>query len=253
MEDNAQADEIIRIKLLRQAHTKRLRVLELQKATMGIYTPPHIVNEIEDIKRQIADIDSLFTPQLRDSAGISNNIDISYPTYYEKQRVEIFLRGDFTNANAELIGALERFVAAMLDISPKQVEVLNIRKGSLVFVVEMPKNEAIRLEKLYQSNLEFFADLSIQNISPITGVTTEDMAKDNDTAQGSTNTQDDSRIIQVIPQVFILKTNMEIFKLEAILESLRNKGVALSQDIILASIQASIVTLEDMLVILAKK
>lgn len=41
---------------LREIHTKRLRVLELQSAQFGISVPPHILLEIEDIKEEIANI-----------------------------------------------------------------------------------------------------------------------------------------------------------------------------------------------------
>ncbi len=42
---------------LRQAHTRRLQVLEVQAAQFGIQTPPHIMTEMDDIRATIADID----------------------------------------------------------------------------------------------------------------------------------------------------------------------------------------------------
>ncbi len=37
-------------------HQRRLQVLQEQKAAMGIFTPPHIITEIEDIQQQISDL-----------------------------------------------------------------------------------------------------------------------------------------------------------------------------------------------------
>ena len=42
---------------LRTTSTKRLHVLELQAATFGIYVPAHIAIELEDVRKQIAEID----------------------------------------------------------------------------------------------------------------------------------------------------------------------------------------------------
>lgn len=42
---------------LRTIHTKRLRILELQSAKFGLSVPPHILLEIEDIRKQISQID----------------------------------------------------------------------------------------------------------------------------------------------------------------------------------------------------
>jgi hypothetical protein len=42
---------------LRLIHQRRLRVLESQFASFGLYAPPHLSTEIEDIKKQIESID----------------------------------------------------------------------------------------------------------------------------------------------------------------------------------------------------
>ena len=38
------------------AHRRRLEELELKQATLGLETPPHIANEIEDIRAQLAGV-----------------------------------------------------------------------------------------------------------------------------------------------------------------------------------------------------
>lgn len=43
---------------LRFTHQKRLQVLELQAASFGLSAPPHILTEIEDIRKQIGSIDA---------------------------------------------------------------------------------------------------------------------------------------------------------------------------------------------------
>ena len=48
----------IHLRQLRDIILKRLQVLELQSAQFGIYAPPHILIEIEDIKEKISQIDS---------------------------------------------------------------------------------------------------------------------------------------------------------------------------------------------------
>lgn len=43
---------------LRHRHQQRLRELEIQEANFGMSTPPHISNEIRDIRAKISDIDT---------------------------------------------------------------------------------------------------------------------------------------------------------------------------------------------------
>ncbi|HEX6291826.1 MAG TPA: toll/interleukin-1 receptor domain-containing protein [Herpetosiphonaceae bacterium] len=50
--DRAHAEELLRIK------RRRLQVLERQEATLGLHVPPHIALEIEDLRREIADLES---------------------------------------------------------------------------------------------------------------------------------------------------------------------------------------------------
>src|SRR5262245_39101173 len=56
-------EEIEHQRILQKEYRKRLRVLEQQAAKFGIYVPPHLEIEIDDIKEKIRDcekqIDSL--------------------------------------------------------------------------------------------------------------------------------------------------------------------------------------------------
>jgi len=53
---------------LKETHIKRLQILEQQAATYGISTPPHILIEIEELKRKIEDI-NLQLPELKKSSS----------------------------------------------------------------------------------------------------------------------------------------------------------------------------------------
>lgn len=52
------ADEIRNLQALRSRLKRVLHELQMQRATMGINTPPHITIQIEDTEREIADIDA---------------------------------------------------------------------------------------------------------------------------------------------------------------------------------------------------
>ncbi len=52
------ADEIRNLQALRSRLKRVLHELQMQRATMGINTPPYITIQIEDAKREIADIDA---------------------------------------------------------------------------------------------------------------------------------------------------------------------------------------------------
>lgn len=51
-------------KELRQIYQRRLEILQKQAASFGLYAPPHIGLEIEDIKQKVTDIDLQF-PELK--------------------------------------------------------------------------------------------------------------------------------------------------------------------------------------------
>jgi hypothetical protein len=57
---------------LRQSCKRRLHILELQQASFGLYTPPHIIIEIETLRKEIMSIDAQFaTDQQRVLSGSS--------------------------------------------------------------------------------------------------------------------------------------------------------------------------------------
>lgn len=69
--DKNQYQHLAELKLI---HQRRLQVLESQAASFGLYAPPHLSTEIEDIKKQIESIDTQLAddsqPLIISSTGI---------------------------------------------------------------------------------------------------------------------------------------------------------------------------------------
>ncbi|MCE7984531.1 MAG: CHAT domain-containing protein [Caldilinea sp. CFX5] len=80
---------------LRSTFQRRLQILELQNANFGISTPPHILMEMDDIRRQISSIEIRLT-QLTEVAK-------QYPP--QDEIVILFLAADPTNASRLRLGA----------------------------------------------------------------------------------------------------------------------------------------------------
>jgi hypothetical protein len=73
-----------RLEELRSALTRRLHVLQLQAATYGISTPPHVQIEIEDTQKQIADLDR----QLAGSPNTNAPERISQTKLFRRQQLQ---------------------------------------------------------------------------------------------------------------------------------------------------------------------
>lgn len=51
---------------VREAKQQRLEALEIQQATYGIDTPPHVINEIDELRRELAGVHAITTSPLSD-------------------------------------------------------------------------------------------------------------------------------------------------------------------------------------------
>jgi|688.fasta_scaffold195696_2 CHAT domain-containing protein len=74
---------------LRQVYERRLNILQKQVAAFGLYAPPHILTEIEDVSQKIADIDLQFS-----------NLNLTQQQSSERKLMTIlFLSSDPTDAS----------------------------------------------------------------------------------------------------------------------------------------------------------
>ncbi|MCB0046913.1 MAG: CHAT domain-containing protein [Caldilineaceae bacterium] len=93
---------------LLSAHRRRLQALELQAASFGLLTPPHISTEIEDIRREIAAIEA----QLPHSEQVHNQ----KPGAGEVITI-LFLAADPTDASRLRLGEELREIQEKLQIA----------------------------------------------------------------------------------------------------------------------------------------
>jgi hypothetical protein len=152
---------------LYQAYLKRLRVLELKEAQLGLLdTPPYILTEIDSLRNKIADIES----QLATLRHQHQNDTIIKPSDQQTTlaqntlRIEIVFKGDFTSLTPELQGATIRAIAALIDISPDQVVVHRVSGGSIIFEIEIPVEAAKKLVTLYEDNDPVIDEIGIAKI-----------------------------------------------------------------------------------------
>jgi hypothetical protein len=137
---------------LRQAHQKRLQVLEQQAAHFGLSAPPHVLIEIEDIKQTIASIDAQLAvakpplPHASESETIAILLLSADPTNASRLRLGEELRE--IQEKLRLAKLRERFVLeqrmsirpvdvsqALLDVHPQVVHFSGhgMRNGALCF------------------------------------------------------------------------------------------------------------------------
>lgn len=143
---------------LRCAYLKRLRVLELKRAKMGLDLPEYSFIEIDELSEKIAAIDA----QLNGSGILLSSVDFS-PTV----QIDIVFKGDFEALTPELRERMVRVLAALVDLPPEQIRVVKVMSGSIIFRVELPKDAADRLLELYKSQDPAIEDIEISGIRTV--------------------------------------------------------------------------------------
>lgn len=95
---------------LRLVHQKRLQALELQAANFGLSTPPHVLVEIEDIRKEISAIETQFAQ--------NEQLDLQKDISGGKKMITIlFLAADPTNASRLRLGEELREVQEKLQLA----------------------------------------------------------------------------------------------------------------------------------------
>ena len=160
------SEEQRHIREMLHLYQRRLRVLELKEAWHGLSTPVDILMEIEDLRENIASCQSKIDtfPQSHDSlpnVDQFQTIDLSNAV---RKPIEITFNGSFEGLTPEMQRAVVRAIAAIVEISPDQVKILNVRAGSVIFSMELPEEAATALIELYNSNDKIIEELGIQNI-----------------------------------------------------------------------------------------
>jgi len=128
--------------LMRQIfnHDRRLQKLKEQHASLGLHTPPHILTEIEDIEVAIKEL------QIELKAVENSSFDKESPRdltklaedTQPKQRVQIYLSGDFTLLTTERRSATIDAFAAVMGISSQAIEIYSVYQGSIIFDLGIP-------------------------------------------------------------------------------------------------------------------
>jgi len=131
---------------------RRLQKRKEQQALFGLDTPPHILTEIEDIETEIEKLQTELEA-LKDS-GVGEELrtpsELAKDTK-PKQRAQVYLQGDFPLSAERQSAAIDAF-AAVMGISPQEIEVYRVYEGSIVFDLGIPSNAVQRLRSLLQSN-----------------------------------------------------------------------------------------------------
>src|SRR5581483_9638071 len=139
---------------LRNAHYKRLCVLEVKAAKLGLETPASIVLEIEELRETLADIDQKLAASQQGTTFVPSGIIA----------VEIVFRGNFDSLTVEIRDASVRALAAAVNIPPEKIKVLRVIPGSIVYQLKMPRKAAYLLQDLYTSNDPLLVELEIEQV-----------------------------------------------------------------------------------------
>jgi hypothetical protein len=154
------------IEELLMARKKRLRVLEVRQAELGIGTPPEIIVEIEDYRAKIEDIEKQLKT-LNDSLQLDTQTG-RHERFGESERrkveVKIELRGDYDALTIKKRDAIIMAIAAIAEISLGQVEIIDISSGSIIIRLTMPEYAAINLATQFLRKDSLIDELGIDNI-----------------------------------------------------------------------------------------
>lgn len=162
------SEEIKHLQELQKAYIKRLRILELKTAQMGGDTPPHILIEAQELRDKIADNDTLSQSIITKSDSTQKN---TYTTHKSEgtQKIEVIIQGSFEQVTPEIMKAMVRALAAIMEISYDQVSVLNIRSGSIILLIEVSKQAAERLYSVYNRHDLVLDEIKVSSVKLVDG------------------------------------------------------------------------------------
>jgi hypothetical protein len=104
------------LETLQRIYNKRVRILEQEEALMGPQTPPHVLIELDDLRKKISDIDAQLTGVKNRLAHIEAQIEEgkpSSPAAVEKPDIAATRRTSWPQPSRRIIG----IAAAMLVIA----------------------------------------------------------------------------------------------------------------------------------------
>lgn len=164
------SEELAHVREMLDIHQRRLRELEVKKAWYGPDAPIHVLMEIKDLKEEIARCRSQIDAfsKMHETPPVINPFQGAGASTVVQRQIEITFNGSFEHVTPEVQSAIVRAIAGMVEISPDQVTVLNIKAGSVIFSLELPSDAADRLLALYASRDEQIRELGIENVRLVT-------------------------------------------------------------------------------------
>jgi adenylate kinase len=162
------------LKNLYDAKFERLCVLELQAAQYGINVRPEVITEINSIKTELRQLENqiqMLDPHITSlgQTSLRSNHVVLPISPMGTQRIEIRIKGELDihdQIPPSLLSAAIRAFAAVLDIGEEQIAIVNVRHGSIILTVDLPKEAVEKLLTLYEAGDKIIHDLGILEIQP---------------------------------------------------------------------------------------
>ncbi len=153
------------LKNLVKEYTKRLCVLQLKEARLGVNTPPEVIIESKECEKRISEIKE----ELANMNGILKEKVPSKKKskiHHEQKKVivSITFKGEYDLLTTKEKDAIMMAIAAIADISLDQIILLDTSPGSIVFQLQMPEDAATRLLDAIKSGDPVIRDIGIYRI-----------------------------------------------------------------------------------------
>ncbi len=140
---------------------KTLAQLEEQKAGLGLYAPPFIITGIENTKAAIAEQENT----LADLRQNGEPTLTSAGRVGKKHHAEIRLQGNFSSVSADTTQAAINAFAAIMGISPNDIELKSIAPGSVILNLEIPADGMETLRMRLRANSAQLRLLGIERLT----------------------------------------------------------------------------------------
>lgn len=146
-------EQLDHLKELYRIHRSRLFVLEEKEAQYGNNTPAEIITEIRSLRQKLSDIN-----QQLDSMRDSHE--------YRSGRLGIAIHLPEVSLDKwtpEIQEATIKILAVIMQITPDQIRVLNVAKGSIILLISAPMRAVESLLYLYKTK-KLLAGLKIDSV-----------------------------------------------------------------------------------------
>ncbi|WP_124033433.1 hypothetical protein [Herpetosiphon llansteffanensis] len=148
-----------RLEELLVSYQRNLHIVEIQLAKYGLLQPISVINEREEIKKQIKAINEAINEEKIQESSVFIKSKV------QAKEIQIIIEGNINQVDDLYIKKLKYKLAILLDLDISQIRFLGYFSGSIRFIIELPEDSAQKLLSLYLSGTLSIEGIKVKEVT----------------------------------------------------------------------------------------